>query len=101
MIKNRKPLSMSESIEFVKGDGEKETEIRKFMKEFVKVSSKKAKEIREKINKLDLLQIKEEHISSLIDTLPKSSQEINKIFSDVNLDEDETNKILEILEEYR
>lgn len=101
MIKNRTPLSMAESLEFIKGDGEREKEIRKFIKDFTKTGPEEAKKIRKKIEDLNLLKVKPKNIASLIDIMPGNSEDLNKIFSDVNLDEDETNKIFEALEEFK
>lgn len=101
MIKDLTPLSMTEALEYVKKDSVNEEEIKKFAKKFVKLKLEKAKELRKKIESLDLMKIKPEHIVKIIDLLPEDSENLNKIFNDVGLNEDETKKILEILEEYR
>ena len=41
------------------------------------------------------------HVSKIIDTLPESREELNKIFTEISLDEDEAKKILDVVEEYR
>lgn len=98
MILDKKSLSMAEANEYV--DKETGSDVVGFIKKFAKIKSNKAKEMREKIKGLDLIKIKEEHISKLIDLLPENSEDLNKIFSDVGLDEDETKKILDIVKEY-
>ncbi len=99
MILERKPMSMSEAVEFV--DKDSETDIKGFIKKFVTLKPKEAKELREKLVGLDLLKIKEEHIAKIIDFLPESSEGLNKIFNDVSLDEDETKKILDTIKEFK
>ena len=46
------------------------------------------------------MKLKEEHIVKIIDFLPETSEDLNKIFSDVSLDEKEINEILEIVRRY-
>ena len=97
MILERKPMSMSEAMEFV----DKDSETKGFIKKFVTLKPEDAKKMREKLVGLDLLKIKEEHIAKLIDFLPENSEDINKIFSDVSLDEDEAKKILDTIKEFK
>lgn len=99
MILGKQPLSMTEAQEYV--DKDSGAEIKGFIKKFIKGTPKKAKELREKINSLDMLKMKEEHIAKLIDILPETGEEVNKIFSDVGLDEDESKKILDTIKEYK
>lgn len=99
MILNKKALSMSESNEYL--DKDSGTEIKGFIKKFIKIKLDKAKELRKKLEELDLMKIKEEHIAKIIDLLPETAEDLNKIFSDVGLDEDENKKILETVKEYR
>ena len=99
MILNRESLSMAEASEYVEKDSE--TDIKGFIKKFVKIKPEKAKELRAKLKALDLIKMKEEHIAKLIDLLPETTEEINKIFSDVGLDEDEIKKILDTIKEFK
>ena len=97
MIKNSEPLSMAESSEYL----EKGSDALVFIKKFTSMKPAKAKELRKKLQDLGNIKISEIHISKVIDVLPEKSEEINKIFMDVGLDEDETKKILDIVKEYR
>ena len=99
MIVNREPLTMIEVQESIKilPEGEKKTQIETFLKQFCKTTPEQAKKIKEECKKLDLIKIKSEHLIKLIDMLPEDSSDIYKIFSDVNLNEDEINKILDIV----
>ena len=101
MIKNMKPLSIPEVFEYVKGKSDSEEETRKFVKKFAKIKPKDAKEIRKKLEELNMLKMKPEHLVKIIDLMPEDKENVNKIFTDVSLDEDETKKILETLEEFR
>jgi len=97
MIEKSQPLSMSESMEYI---GEEESDIKGFMKKFVLLSINDSKELRKKIEELDLLKIRESHISKIIDLLPNSKEELNKIFTDISLEEDEVTKILDTIKQF-
>ena len=98
MIEKSQPLSMAESTEYIsEEDG---TEIKGFMNKFVKISASDAKELRKNIEALDLLKVRSSHISKIIDLLPKSKEELNKIFTDVSLEEDEITKLLETIKQF-
>ena len=101
MIKSVEPLSMPEALEYVKGKSDSEEEARKFVKKFAKMKPATAKEIRKKLDELNMLKMKPEHLVKIIDLMPEDKESTNKIFTDVGLDEDETKKILETLEEFR
>jgi DNA-directed RNA polymerase subunit F len=99
MIIERKPLSMVEAKGYI--DKDSGTDIMGFVKKFIILKPDKAKELKEKIMGLDLLKVKEEHIIKIIDLMPETAEDINKIFSDVSLDEDETKKLLETIKEFK
>ena len=97
MIKNNKPLSMAESLKYVK----KDSEVSKFVKNFTKLSPKEANEFRKKLEDLELMKLKPSHIVKIIDTTPEDKEDLNKIFIGMSLDEDETKKILDIVKEFK
>jgi len=101
MIKNMIPLSMTEALAYARGDDDSKTEIKKFIKKFTNLKPEKAKEMKKKFESLDLMKMKPEHIVKIIDLIPKDSENLNKIFNDVGLNEDETKKILETNEEFK
>ena len=101
MIINRKHLSMTESLEYVGDKKDSEVEVRKFIKKFVKMKPEKVREIRKKLEELDLIKMTSEYIVKIIDLMPENSESLNKIFTDISLNEDETKKILETIEEFR
>jgi DNA-directed RNA polymerase subunit F len=101
MIKINEPLSMAEAIEHIKKTKDNEKDIIGFIKKFVKLKPKEAKELKKEIEKLDLMKIKEEHIVKIIDLMPANQEDLNKIFVDINLNEDETKKILETIKKFK
>ncbi len=94
-----KPLSLAEVDEIV--ISEENSDLKGFIKKFLKIDKKKAEELRKELEGLDMLKLKEEHIVKIIDFLPEDVEDINKIFTDVSLNEDETKKIIEIVARYR
>lgn len=99
MIIERTPLNLNEMQEILKDipDSEKKDSMEVFLKKFLKTKPEQAKKIKDGLDKLDLLKIKREHLVKIIDMLPEDASDLNKIFTDVSLNEDETNKILEIV----
>jgi DNA-directed RNA polymerase subunit F len=103
MIKEMQPLSLPEvkkTLENVE-DNEKKTQFEAFLKKFSKISLKKASELKKELEELNLIKLKEEHIVKIIDLMPEDANDLNKIFTDVSLDEDETNKVLELVKKYK
>jgi DNA-directed RNA polymerase subunit F len=45
--------------------------------------------------------MKSDYITKIVDTLPETPEELNKIFIDVSLDEDETKKILDSIKKFK
>lgn len=101
MIKNSEPLSMAESTEYIQKDEAKETDVAGFIRKFTKLKPKEAKELRQEIERMDIIKIKPEYQIKIVDILPESQEELNKIFVDVSLDEDEAKRILESVKKFR
>jgi len=99
MILDRQPLNLNELHEILKNieDNEKKIEIESYLKKFLKTKPEVAKKIKEELESLDLLKMKREHVVNIIDLLPQDNSDLNKIFIDVSLTEDENNKILELV----
>jgi len=94
MIKKVTPLSLAESVPYIS-----DAEVKGFMKKLTNLSDKKAHELREKLNSLNLIKLNEKHVSKLIDFLPEEKEELSKILPDSNFDENETNTILSTIKE--
>jgi len=101
MIKNTIPLSMAEATEYIGETKDSEVEVKKFIKRFVKLDHKEAKEMKAKLESLNLIKVRPEYITKIIDFLPEDVESLNKIFIDVSLDEDESKKILETVREFK
>ena len=99
MILDRQPLTLNETEKILESisDSDKKEETRAYLKKFLKTKPEKAKNIQEGLEKADLLKLKREHIVKIIDLLPESASDLNKIFTDISLNENEINKILEIV----
>jgi len=90
---------MIESEEYTK-DNENSVELNKFIKKFTKIDLKKAKELRLRLQELNFMKVKSDHISKIIDLLPETDEDLNKIFADISLDENETQKILDTVKQF-
>jgi len=99
MIKKAIPISLAEAIELA-GDSDKEQRFRGFAKQFIKISAKDAKEMKEELTKLDLIKLKEEHIIKIIEFMPQDLTDLIKILPGVSLNQDEVDKILGIVKKY-
>ena len=99
MIISMKPLSLSEAKDMIEKLDEKK-ELEDYFKTFCKLDSRKAEKLRAEIEALNNVKFKEEYIVKVIDILPKDSEEVNKIFHDVSLEEGDINAILDIVKNY-
>jgi len=97
MIKERKALTMTEASEILGSLKETENtkEAKSFIKKFNKIKPENAKKLKEELQGLDLIKLKDSDIVKIVDILPEDATELNKIVTEVSLDADETNKILE------
>ena len=101
MIINKEPLSMAEAVKYVKKDESSETDVLGFIKKFTKTKPADAEALRKKLESLELMKVREEHIAKIIDLLPENAEELNKIFAEVGLDEDEVQKIIDAVKEVK
>jgi len=100
MIKNREALSMVEAKAHLK-ESKDNTDVEGFLNKFVKMKLPKAKELRKKLEGFELIQVNDLHLAKIIDLLPETKEELNKILVDTTLNEDETKKILDVIKEYK
>ena len=101
MIINKEPISMAEALKYMKQDETIETDIIGFIKKFQKIKKGEAEELRKKLKALELMKVKEEHITKIIDLMPENKEDLNKIFVDISLDEDETQKIINTIKKVK
>lgn len=101
IVLNRKPLSLIEVKNYVeKVDLSDKKPIHDYLKKFCKIRADKTKKISEDIRGLNNPKIKEENIVKIIDFAPEDIEDINKIFTDVTLTEEEAKVILEIAKKH-
>ena len=96
MIKDSKMISVPEAQEYINDN----PELKKFIKNFTKLSAEEGKALREKLEGLEILKLNEKNISTIINCLPKDNEDLNKIFTDMSLDEDESKKVLDTIKEF-
>jgi len=101
MIQNNEPLSMTEAMEYAKKDLETGKEVVGFIKKFTKLKPAEVKKLKDKLKELDLIKLNEKNMCKLVDFLPENTEDLNKILVDVNLNEDETKKILDTIKEFK
>jgi len=99
-ILNRTPLSLANVKELIKDELDEKKQMADYLKKFSNLSKEKAEQLAEEIRGLNNLKIKEDDIVKILDFLPKDIESVNKIFTDVSLTEDESNKVLEIIGKY-
>jgi DNA-directed RNA polymerase subunit F len=98
MINNSQPLSLAEVKHYMK-DSTNEV-MHAYLKEFCHIEFAEAKKLEEEIRAINSPKVREEHIVKIIDFLPKDAEEVNKIFADVSLTEQEANAFVEIVKKY-
>lgn len=99
MILDKKPLTLAEVSNMI-GDSEKAKEMKEFIKKFSKMKVADALKMREELVALDLIQLKEENIVSVVNFVPKDSIELNKVLANVSLNQEEVDKILNVTKNY-
>jgi len=100
MIKKMQALSLAETEKLIEEHGgSKEPE--QYLKKFKKLNYKNSIALREEIEALQSHKIKGENVVKIIDFLPEDASDINKIFSDISLDENEIKQITEIVAKYK
>jgi DNA-directed RNA polymerase subunit F len=57
--------------------------------------------MRKKLDGLKMAKLDDRIISKIIDLMPETSEELNKVVFGITLEEDETKKILDIVKEFK
>ncbi|MDO8509191.1 MAG: hypothetical protein Q7S27_05920 [Nanoarchaeota archaeon] len=96
MILGKKPLTLADVGEYVQ-KGETKEAVLEYLKKFGKVSKDKADKLKEAISGLNNPKIKDESIVKIIDFIPKDQEDLNKIFLENGLNEEEVLAVLAIL----
>jgi len=98
-ILEQKPIPLVEIKSYVQ-DFEEKKALELYLKKFTKLDKKKTQSLSKEVEDLKNLKIKQENIVKISDFLPKTQEEVNKIFTDVSLSEEEINAIIEIVSKY-
>ena len=96
MIISKKPLALVE-VKAYRKEREEKKPVDEYLADFTKATKEQAKKIAEDLRALNNPKINEEHIVKVIDLLPEDAEEVNKIFTEVNLNEEEANAVLQIV----
>tara|TARA_Y100000310_G_scaffold221816_1_gene223410 strand:- start:363 stop:665 length:303 start_codon:yes stop_codon:yes gene_type:complete len=91
-----RPVPLAEVNELVK-DMEEKKDIHAYLKKFSKTSQEKSEKIIDGVRKLENPKVKEADIIKISDILPDSPEDLNKIFTEVALTEEEINEILKVV----
>lgn len=98
IVLNQTPITMAEAKDLIPDVEEKP--LKDYFKKFVSLTAEKAKSLSEDIRALNNVKVREKDIVKVADLLPKSKEEVNKIFTEVSLSEEESNAIVEIVKKY-
>ncbi len=96
-IKQSNPISTPEAKAYLKEN----KELKAFLKKFTPLDEKKGKELREKLEALNMIKLGEKDLVKIINLLPEDAEDLNKVLTDVKLEEDETKKILETIKPFK
>jgi DNA-directed RNA polymerase subunit F len=96
VVTEERPLMISEVHKLIK-DSDKEEEIKTFLSKFGKIDLEKDLGLKKKLEELDILKLKDRHIVKIVDFKPDSIIELNKIVSDISLDSEESNNVLNVI----
>lgn len=99
MIISMKPLSLPEVKEMATNLEQNEA-LALYLDKFTKLTKEKAEAMAEELRALNNSKIDDSQIVKIIDLMPKDAEDVNKIFTDMSLDEKETNDVLDIVKKY-
>jgi len=103
MIKEKKPLAMYEVQEILEKitETDKIKDIQGFIKKFSNLDVEKSKKLKEALEKLDIIKLREIEILKIVDIAPENAAELNKIVTETSLDSEETSKILDAIKKIK
>jgi len=101
MILQKEPISLAEVASIIKHDDEKNAALLAYLKNFNKLTKEKAFKLMKDIEGLNNPKIKKEILVKIIDFLPEEAVDLQKIFNDSSLTEEEINSLLSVISNYR
>tara|TARA_B100000315_G_C14478315_1_gene541685 strand:- start:132 stop:431 length:300 start_codon:yes stop_codon:yes gene_type:complete len=99
MIQDKTPITLAHVSEYIDAS-EKDKPIVAYIKKYNKLSKADADKLIEEIRALDNPKIREETIIKIVDMHPEDAEDLNKIFLEVSLTEEESNSILALVKKY-
>ena len=96
VVDEKRPISMAEVVDLV-GDSEKSESIKSFIKNFEVIPLERAMKIKEGLEALDLIRLKDYHIVKIIDFMPGDATVLNKVVNDASFEQEEVDKILDVI----
>ncbi len=74
-----------------------------YIKKFSKLKPAECRKMKEELKGLDILKLRERQIVKIMDLLPEDAEDLHKIFvgEDISLDQNEINRILEVVKKYK
>ena len=97
-ILEKEPLSLAEMTTYAKDLDEKK-ELAAYVRKFSKLKPEQVKKLREEITALDNPKVRESHIVKIADLLPEDEEDLNKVFTEVSLSQEEAQAILSKVKE--
>lgn len=76
-------------------------ELEVFIKKFNDLDTDSAKALRTKLEELNLIKLGDKDVVKIIDILPEDQEDLNKVLTDIKLEDDEARKVLETIKEFR
>jgi len=101
MIKQMTPLTLVEAKKIADEHNVESESLKPYFKKFIKLKAKDIEEMRKELEGFNNHKIKPEHIIKIIDFLPEDASEVNKIFTDISLDENEIKQITDVTKKYK
>jgi len=100
MIKEMKPLTLGEARDLIETKGKSE-EMKLYFKKFSKLKLKDVEGLKKELEALNNHKIREHHIAKIADFLPEDASDLNKIFTESSLDENEIKQVTDIVKKYK
>jgi len=96
-----KPLTLVEAKKIIETQEIEIESLKPYFKKFIKLKIKDVEDMKKNLESLNNHKIKPEHIVKIIDFLPEDASEVNKIFTDINLDENEIKQITDVVKKFK
>ncbi len=109
-VLNEKPMMMAEVKEELERIRKRDTELNfraakteEYLNQFVQLDGKTAKEIYDKLIKLEVPRLRDLHISKIIDLMPANINELKTIIQGytITVSNENLKKIIDVLDAYR